>query len=90
MLQVTVSDGFYDYDSKHSAGKAIYEIPAQVSKEIRRQAISIAERVYCVMGCHGPLRVDMMLGRSDGLQVLEVNTVPGLSHQGIWLVLPGA
>jgi D-alanine-D-alanine ligase len=80
-LRVTMRDGFYDYEAKHSLGRAVYEAPAKLSSVAFDQVKEVAICVYRLLGCHGPLRVDMMLGRSLGLQVLEVNTVPGLSYQ---------
>ena len=82
ILRVTTSSGFYDYEAKHLAGRAHYEVPAVLPRDIREQARRIGTHIYQTVGCHGPARVDMILRKSTELEVLELNTVPGLSSQG--------
>jgi D-alanine-D-alanine ligase len=81
VLRVITTTGFYDYNAKHTVGNAIYEVPAILPASIREGAIEFASRIYRLLGCHGPLRVDMILGKHAGIQILEANTLPGLSAQ---------
>ncbi|MFA4973011.1 MAG: D-alanine--D-alanine ligase [bacterium] len=72
----------YDYATKHTPAAAEYVVPAQVPAAAYEAAEEYARRVYVLLGCHGPLRVDFMLESGQLPWVIEANTVPGLSRQG--------
>ena len=52
-------------------------------KRISDEAKSIGEKAHAALGCRSFSRVDMMLDRSGGLFVLEVNTIPGMTERSL-------
>lgn len=78
-IEITTTSGRYDYDSKYTAGASRHIIPARISAEAERRARETALRVFRVCGCRGVARVDMMLAANDVPQVIDVNTIPGMT-----------
>ena len=83
VLQIAFDGEFYDYDIKHTPGAARYTVPADIPHEDYDCIQGLAKKVYLALGCHGPVRVDLIRSSKDGRpHVLEANTVPGLSRIG--------
>ncbi|MBI5888846.1 MAG: ATP-grasp domain-containing protein [Deltaproteobacteria bacterium] len=59
--------------------KTVPQCPADVSEELQAEMTVVAERAYEAMGCRDYARVDMRVGESGILKVLEVNPNPDLS-----------
>lgn len=74
---------FYDYRAKYESDRTEYHCPGSSNATIERQYADIAIQAFRELGCSGWGRVDFMAG-SDGLpQVLEVNTVPGMTSHSL-------
>lgn len=70
---------FFDLLAKRRAGRA--RLSTVDPKEgISRQAMQTALDIYEALACQGVVSVDM-IAREDGLDVLEVNTVPTITSQ---------
>lgn len=82
VMKITYNSEFYDYEVKHTQGAAQYNVPADIPPEIYKKTQDYAQRIYILLGCHGPLRVDFIYGDDQEVYVLEVNTIPGLSPIG--------
>lgn len=78
IIEIVPKSGFYDYESKYTAGQTDYLLPADLPVEIYRKMQADAEKVCAVIGCKGAARVDFML-RDDEMFCLEVNTIPGMT-----------
>lgn len=78
LVEIVPSSGFYDYEAKYTAGATDEIVPARLSPELTRQAQELAVRSHRVLGCRSFSRTDMLVGE-DGLYVLEVNTIPGMT-----------
>ncbi len=72
---------FFDYDAKYlGAGEEI--TPADLDADLTEQCQKQTNRLYQLLDCRGMVRFDYIL--VDGVfQLLEVNTVPGLSEASI-------
>jgi D-alanine-D-alanine ligase len=70
--------GFYDYERKYTAGATDEIVPARIRPEETERARELAVRAHRALGCRGVSRVDMMVAE-DGVWVLEVNTIPGMT-----------
>jgi len=74
---------FYDYRAKYESDKTKYHCPGTDDAELERQLHDMAVAAFAVLGCEGWGRVDFMTG-SDGVpQVLEVNTIPGMTSHSL-------
>jgi D-alanine-D-alanine ligase len=81
---VPTTDDFYDFEARYEIGRTRFACPADLPDEITARAQDLAVRVFDLFGCSGVARVDLLCERGDGdLQVLEVNTVPGLTETSL-------
>jgi D-alanine-D-alanine ligase len=78
IIEIAPKNGFYNYESKYTAGQTDYLLPADLPTELYRSMQLIAEKVCAVVGCSGAARVDFML-RNNKMFCLEVNTIPGMT-----------
>ncbi len=68
----------YDFEARYEIGRTDFVCPADVPDEV----VGVALDAVRALGCEGYARVDLILG-DDGPQVLEVNTVPGLTDTSL-------
>lgn len=73
---------FFDYEAKYTDGACEEVVPAPCEDETARRIRDTALRAHRVLGCNGLSRTDMILAE-DSLQVLEVNTLPGLTPNSL-------
>jgi D-alanine-D-alanine ligase len=75
--------GFYDYNAKYRPGGSVHETPAKLSRAANEACLRISEEAHRRLGCRGVTRVDFRYdekaGEIDGLNVLEINTQPGMT-----------
>ncbi len=72
----------FNYEARYEIGRTKYSCPAELSAEQVTAVGDVADRTWKALGCAGFARVDMMLG-GDGPQVLEVNSIPGLTDTSL-------
>ncbi len=74
---------FYDYRAKYESDKTQYHCPGTADPKLEQRFHDAAVAVFSELGCSGWGRVDFMTG-SDGIpQVLEVNTIPGMTSHSL-------
>jgi D-alanine-D-alanine ligase len=74
---------FYDYRAKYESDKTQYHCPGTEDAQLEQQFHDVAVAAFTRLGCGGWGRVDFMTG-SDGVpQVLEVNTIPGMTSHSL-------
>jgi D-alanine-D-alanine ligase len=78
LVEIVPSSGFYDYEAKYTPGATEEIVPARLSDEQTRLAQDLALRAHRALGCRGFSRTDMLVA-ADGIWVLEVNTIPGMT-----------
>jgi D-alanine-D-alanine ligase len=74
---------FYDYHAKYEADTTRYFCPGTDASALETQYRDLAMRAFEALGCSGWGRVDLMAGNDGELQVLEVNTVPGMTSHSL-------
>ena len=77
-----VTDGWYDYDAKYTAGGSRHVLPAEIPSDIFDACRDYAVRAHAALGCRGVSRSDFRWDDSkglDGLILLETNTQPGMT-----------
>jgi D-alanine-D-alanine ligase len=79
---VPEQEDFYDFESRYEIGRTRFVCPAELPDDVAERAGEIALDVYRLLGCSGFARVDLMLG-DEGLFVLEVNPIPGLTETSL-------
>jgi len=79
VIEIRPANTFYDYQAKYEPGKTSYLVPAPLPEDIYKQAQKLGLDSHKALGCRAFSRVDMIYTGENGLKVLEVNTIPGLT-----------
>jgi len=74
---------FYDYRAKYESEKTQFHCPGTDNGELECRYHDTAIAAFSVLGCAGWGRVDFMTGDNGIPQVLEVNTVPGMTSHSL-------
>jgi D-alanine--D-alanine ligase len=74
---------FYSYEAHYTIGGVRLEVPAPLTDIERERVQQVALQSYSLMGCRDFARVDIILEEDGTPQVLEINTIPGLTETGI-------
>jgi D-alanine-D-alanine ligase len=83
IVELFTPESFYSYEAHYTIGQLRMEVPAALSEEVRARVERAALDSYALMGCRDFARVDLILDEHDIPQVLEINTIPGLTETGI-------
>lgn len=82
-VELFTPDSFYSYEAHYTIGQLRMESPADLAPAVRERVEQVALASYRLMGCRDFARVDLILDERDEPQVLEINTIPGLTETGI-------
>lgn len=74
---------FYDYRAKYESDRTEYYCPGTGDAETEALYAGIAVAAFNEIGCSGWGRVDFMTGEDGQPQVLEVNTIPGMTSHSL-------
>lgn len=74
---------FYDYRAKYESDRTTYTCPGSHDADDEARYAELALKAFDELGCSGWGRVDFMTGRDGVPQVLEVNTVPGMTSHSL-------
>ena len=74
---------FYDYRAKYESERTTYHCPGTDDQDKEQQLRDLAMAAFAELGCSGWGRVDFMVGSDSEPQVLEVNTVPGMTSHSL-------
>ena len=81
-IKITPASEFYDFDAKYVSGATQFECPAPLNEEETAVLQALALEAFDASGAEIWGRVDLMRGAS-GWQLLEVNTVPGMTEHSL-------
>ena len=73
---------FYDFEARYDIGRTDFVCPADLggaTEHVQQTALA----AYELLGCDGFARVDVMLDADGVPQLLEINTVPGLTETSL-------
>lgn len=81
VTEITIPQGFYDYENKYTAGKSQHICPAQLPMKIYDEAMRMAVAAHAALGCRSLSRSDFRWDEAgDGhVYILETNTQPGMT-----------
>lgn len=83
IVELRTPGDFYSYEAHYTIGGVRLEVPAELPDEVRARVQGVALQSYRLIGCRDFARVDLILDEDDVPQVLEINTIPGLTETGI-------
>lgn len=78
ITEVVTSNEFFDYDAKYN-GQVDEITPARIPDEVRDVVQALTLKIYDIVGCKGIIRVDYILTEGWTINLLEVNTTPGMT-----------
>ncbi len=70
---------FYDYKAKYTNGLTEHVLPADLPKDVSKEAMNYARKIHQALGCNVVSRSDFRYNDKDGVVFLEINTNPGMT-----------
>jgi D-alanine-D-alanine ligase len=74
---------FYDYEAKYQSNSTQYHCPCGLSEREENEIKALSIKAFNATGAQGWGRVDIMRNSTGEWQVLEVNTVPGMTETSL-------
>ena len=78
VTEVVPKSDFFDYDAKYN-GKVEEITPARIPDKLRDEIQALTAKIYDLIGCHGIIRNDYIITEGGKINLLEVNTTPGMT-----------
>lgn len=78
ITEVVSDNEFFDYNAKYK-GEATEITPARLSPELTERVKKLTSAVYDILGCKGIVRVDYIITEGKKINMLEINTTPGMT-----------
>lgn len=82
-IRLQTPNQFYDFEAKYQSDSTEYRCPAGLDEEQEQALRELALQAFHISGCQGWGRVDVMRDEQDRWQLLEVNTVPGMTDHSL-------
>lgn len=83
VIRLETPNTFYDYEAKYQATTTQYHCPCGLSQDQEKALQDIAVTACKVVGVTGWGRVDVFIDASGQYQLIEVNTVPGMTDHSL-------
>ncbi|GAW94512.1 MULTISPECIES: D-alanine--D-alanine ligase [Colwellia] len=74
---------FYDYEAKYQSTSTQYHCPCDLSERDENELKTLSVKAFNATGARGWGRVDIMRNNKGEWQILEVNTVPGMTETSL-------
>lgn len=78
VTEVVSENEFFDYDAKYK-GQVQEITPARISGSLTKRVQELTSAIYDILGCKGIVRIDYIISEDDVINLLEVNTTPGMT-----------
>ncbi|MCK9621947.1 MAG: D-alanine--D-alanine ligase [Methylobacter sp.] len=83
VIRLETPNAFYDYEAKYQATTTQYHCPCGLSQDQEQFIKNLAETACQVVGVKGWGRVDVFIDDLGQYQLIEVNTVPGMTDHSL-------
>jgi D-alanine-D-alanine ligase len=83
VIRLETPNVFYDYEAKYNATTTQYHCPAGLTQEQEVFLRNLAVTASKVVGVKGWARVDVFIDDSGQYQLIEINTVPGMTDHSL-------
>lgn len=74
---------FYDYEAKYNSTTTQYHCPCGLKAEQEKELQELALKASDIIGVEGWARVDVFIDQSGQAQLIEINTVPGMTDHSL-------
>lgn len=83
VIRLETPNVFYDYEAKYNATTTQYHCPCGLNQAEEQQLQDIAVIAAQVVGVKGWARLDVFVDASGQYQLIEINTVPGMTDHSL-------
>ena len=78
ITEVVSENEFFDYDAKYK-GQVQEITPARLSASLTERVQKLTSAIYDILGCKGIVRIDYIISVGEVINLLELNTTPGMT-----------
>ena len=78
ITEVVTGNEFFDYDAKYN-GQVEEITPARIPEETAERVKLLTSAIYDILGCSGIIRIDYIITEGEKVNLLEINTTPGMT-----------
>lgn len=78
ITEVVSKNEFFDFNAKYN-GQVTEITPARLSPELTGRVQKLTSAIYDILGCKGLVRVDYIITEGEKINLLEINTTPGMT-----------
>ena len=78
ITEVVTSNEFFDYDAKYN-GQVDEITPARIPEETAERVRLLTSAIYDILDCDGIIRIDYIITEGEKVNLLEINTTPGMT-----------
>ena len=82
-VEVVPLSGVYDYTARYTAGHTEFFVPARLSESVASAVAEAAVAAHTALGLRDLSRVDAIVDGDGAVQLLEVNTSPGMTETSL-------
>lgn len=83
VIRLQTPNVFYDFAAKYTANTTQYHCPCGLPTETEKRLQRLAESACSGLGVAGWARVDAFIDHDNTMQLIEVNTVPGMTDHSL-------
>jgi len=83
VIRLETPNAFYDYEAKYNATTTQYHCPSGLNQDQEMFVRNLAVTASKVVGVKGWARVDVFIDVSGQYQLIEINTVPGMTDHSL-------
>lgn len=83
VIRLETPNTFYDFDAKYRANTTKYHCPCGLSEQEENNLQYLALQACDIIGVKGWARVDVFIDQKGQAQLIEVNTVPGMTDHSL-------
>lgn len=78
VTEVVSHNEYFDYEAKYN-GESDEITPARISEGLTDRVQKLTSAIYDILGAKGIIRVDYIITEGEKINLLEVNTTPGMT-----------
>ena len=78
ITEVVSKNEFFDYAAKYN-NESDEITPARISDRLAERVSKLTSMLYDILGCYGIIRIDYIITAGDKINLLEINTTPGMT-----------
>lgn len=78
ITEVVSANEFFDYGAKYN-GESQEITPARLPEDTAERVQLLTSAIYDILGCSGIIRIDYIITEGEKVNLLEINTTPGMT-----------